>query len=281
MEFMGLPGIRQVLLLVVLGLMLIAIMVLTDKTSWKYGMALATVLLLARPWLVGVSLQFAPMFVIALAGIIAVCLLDGRKNNERILPFVFMTIGACTAFFDLLTVPLMGLGLPLAVVMLLDARKAKKQWFRRMVQLGVFWAVSYSMIYILKWTLASLVLGRNEFGVAMSQLLVRVGAGSEISGVGALLRNCTAYFRWPFWAVIIYTVTWTVLAVKDGLFRRGKWAEWRKTWPFLVLALMPLVWYLVMANHSYIHYWMTNRLLAVSLFSYLFGTILMIDRDRR
>ena len=36
---------------------------------------------------------------------------------------------------------------------------------------------------------------------------------------------------------------------------------------------MPLVWYAVLNNHSSVHFWFTNRLLAILLF----GLLLMLD----
>ncbi len=47
---------------------------------------------------------------------------------------------------------------------------------------------------------------------------------------------------------------------------------------FVILVFMPIAWYLVMSNHSSIHYWMTNRLFAVSLLGYLFGTLWILEK---
>lgn len=38
---------------------------------------------------------------------------------------------------------------------------------------------------------------------------------------------------------------------------------------FLLIAIIPFVWYMVLANHSYVHYWFTYRELAIFIFAIL------------
>ena len=58
MEFMGLKGIRRLMLAAVIGLIVTVIILFVKRAGWKYGAAFAAAIFLASPWVIGVSLQY-------------------------------------------------------------------------------------------------------------------------------------------------------------------------------------------------------------------------------
>ena len=54
-----------------------------------------------------------------------------------------------------------------------------------------------------------------------------------------------------------------VLIVIDVV--RHKRLNCKKALAYLLVGVMPLVWYLLLSNHSYIHWWFTYRLLAITI----------------
>lgn len=45
---------------------------------------------------------------------------------------------------------------------------------------------------------------------------------------------------------------------------------------FLLIALLPYVWYIIVDNHSYVHYWFTFRLQIVAVMGLLFALNSMV-----
>ena len=50
--------------------------------------------------------------------------------------------------------------------------------------------------------------------------------------------------------------------------------------PILVISIYPILWYIVLANHSYMHFWFTYRSLGVTVFAVLSFMMYSIDIDK-
>ena len=75
-----------------------------------------------------------------------------------------MFIGGLTAFFDLLTAPLVTYGIPMIVLILLRSKMNKytlKQDIFQYIKLSIMWIASYSLTYLAKWVIASIILNEN------------------------------------------------------------------------------------------------------------------------
>jgi len=46
--------------------------------------------------------------------------------------------------------------------------------------------------------------------------------------------------------------------------------NWKKAILFLLVGLAPYLWYLVLSNHSYVHWWFTYRLQAITVMCLFF-----------
>ena len=57
----------------------------------------------------------------------------------------------------------------------------------------------------------------------------------------------------------------TVLGFVACVFRRFRLPDWKQAGLYLLVAFAPYIWYLVLSNHSYVHFWFTYRLQAVSI----------------
>ena len=70
---------------------------------------------------------------------------------------------------------------------------------------------------------------------------------------------------------LVWVVAGVVLlyAVIQSIRKPGVAKVWLKRPLFLLIVLMPYVWYLLLANHSYLHWWFTYRLQAVAILGLL------------
>ena len=119
------------------------------------------------------------------------------------------------------------------------------------------------------------VLGVRYFWRTMSVVQYRLQGSEEepLDRIGTLRRNLKAWMNVQDGGVISWSkVVLLILAVFLLL------ALWKKLkdqkeilayLPILFVASYPYIWYLVMSNHSQIHYWYTYRAQLVTLFGIL------------
>ena len=245
---------------------------------------------------VPISIQFSGVFNIMLLGVIAVSLRvtrDGRLARDL---ETFFILGAVTSFVDLLTAPLLTLGMPLTVLLISRMRsdsesRITRQWACA-AKMAVSWAVGYAGIWASKWVLSSLMLGGGVFGeVAENIAYVLDGgeAGVTLSRIDTVIHNVTMLipaFGWNtsspmLWDVVLGTLLMPALAIAVALvvLARHRRSDGRagRVLGLLPAMLLPFAWYMVVNNHSAQHYWMAYRSLATMLFAVIFSVLYLFD----
>ena len=180
--FLSYQSIRYLNMLLIFTLLFFAVYLIAKKINIKYALAYFISMLLCQIFIIPMSLQFTPVFLITLISSIVILLLYKKKYFNKLLPYMFLLIGGLTAFFDLLTVPLLTFGFPMILVMLLRNKYEKctfKENLLLLIKLGAIWCVSYGMTYLAKWIIASIILGQNEIANAWEQFLFRTNADNE------------------------------------------------------------------------------------------------------
>jgi hypothetical protein len=260
----------------------------------KASGALALALLLGGFYLVPFCMQFSTMTYLMLASCLAVLAL-GRSGRLAGLDIeLFFSIGALAAFFDLLSTPLMTLGLPLALVLAAGTHPKAAPGFGRGVlfalKVGSAWVVGYVASWIAKWVLGTLVTQTNVFQMAFSQILFRTGLERGPQRVGeALLKNVTNLLPTLRTSDLAGGVAAGAvvlgLAGLLGVATLG-WAMWRhgtgragiaRAAAVLIVVPLPYVWMVAANNHSAIHNWFTYRMQVFSVFAVVYFVASCID----
>lgn len=258
----------------------------------KAATALALALLLCGFYIVPFSLQFSNMTYLMFAACLVVLALVERKRFEGVDLELFFLIGALAAFFDLLTTPLMTLGLPLALVLVSQAH----DWTRRgagwsaayVARSTAVWAGGYVAAWAAKWALGSLVLGSNVFQSAYSQVLFRTGVTDGPTPEVALAKNITNLV--PLVPAVTSGATPGQLAglLAVGLFIAAAvgWAMTRRSAgdavikraaPALLVVPLPYLWMIAANNHSMHHSWFTYRMQVFAVFAVVYFVATAID----
>ena len=285
MTFFSYSDIRIVLMYVVVGLSLAAAYLIVKKLGVKYMIAFVISLLMMRIWVVPMSLQYSPAIIISLIAVILVLKFSEKKNYKQLLPYIFIGGGILTAFHDLLTVPLLTLGYPLAIYILIEnvkisGKQKRNEVIKSIIIYSVIWAVSYAGMYIFKWALTSIVMNENTFKIAIKQLLFRADPHSHFSRIDTLDRNFSAFYGTI--GKIILAIYLAFFAFKVFINRKQyKKKDYLQLVPIAVLFIMPYVWYLGLSNHSFIHVSFTYRAQAFSLFMLLSGTIWFLEKPQK
>lgn len=214
------------------------------------------------------SMSFFPVLAISL---IASTLVVRHESDLPYLSVLFLVIACLTCYFDLLTIPLLTFGWPLVVwVSLQDsATLRERNHLLHMVGWGLLWVTGYALTFFTKWVLGSAFLEMNVLKDAFNQVSYRIGA-DEFSRWDAVVQNIKMV---PWLFVCLVFVTLMVLSVLQF---RAK--GWFKAVLLLILGIMPYMWYVAHSNHSFIHFWFTYRLQAITLAA-LFLSVLSLHRS--
>lgn len=227
------------------------------------------------------SLQFTSVFAVSMVAIIAMGYFkDYFKNFHLFYGYYFLIIGSLINFFDLLTAPLIALGLPLIYAYLMENNEESKPSFKEnitfIIKNSVFWGIGYGATWFMKWAIASIVLKQNVINDAFNQILFRTNGGEEppIVRLDVLKINFNLMFPPVFIKLfILFLIVWALLFV----FNHKSIKEVFSLSPLLVVALFPYIWYFILSNHSRIHAWFTYRNQSITIFAILTYLLLCLD----
>ena len=223
--------------------------------------------------IVPLSIQFSNMFYVMFIAMIAVLLLYEKIDKNKWSTYLFFIIGSVASFLDLLTVPLITLGIPLATYILLIS-KSKNNKFKsglsnllEIIKSSIIWALGYGITWASKWVIASLVLNKNVIRDAMNQILVRTsstGSKEVLTTFDVIKFNSELIINdFTVKILIVVLIAWIIVM----MFSRKNISEIIKVLPIVLIGFIPLIWYAVLKNHSQLHCWFTYRSLAVTIFS--------------
>ncbi len=217
------------------------------------------------------SLQYFSVFTILFFEIIFIC--RSAKREMGIDPGIPLFIaGMAVNFFDLLTAPLITLGIPLILILSRKAADKDSYHFGEMIKdmtlLSVSWGAGYALCWAAKWAAGSLILGSNIFSDALNTAKFRIG-GNEVYPVDRMMMlklNANTYYfakgHKPF-ALIAFSI-FILLA---DLFRSHKKIRTGISAATLLIGMLPYFWYLIFSNHSQLHYFYTYRIQSITLFA--------------
>lgn len=265
-SYQGVRILNAALQLLLLGVLLV---LMYRKGLRDFILPYLAALLMIMPAAQALSLQFSSCYYMMTLG--SICLLLLKDQLDQWEAFIFLYIGIATAFFDFLTYPIATLGIPALFYCLIRGKMNISQALQRGIKVCFSWGFGYGVMWAGKWAVGSLITGVNIFESALSKVAERssMNAGPEYGIYDSLYSNLLAFLRTPV-AILAFALAFALLV--RFLFQlrhsRPKLSEMAAmTFPFLILAFLPIIWYVVTANHSTIHYWFTHKALVVSAFA--------------
>jgi hypothetical protein len=256
MDFLTL---RHILFIVSSILIVLLLCAYYPRAGLMKTIALALGFLLTYGFVMQFSMQFFPVLALTVIG----SLLVVKHKESANFGLLFFVIGSLTCYFDLLTTPLLTLGITLAVMLSLK-REDEFSFKDNLIEISkliLLWGLGFALTFGTKWALASLILGQNIFSDAYEVSLYRMEA-EEFTRWEALTKN---FGMLNLWMISIAAVVLLLLSIINQLK-----ISYKKVILFLIIGLMPYVWYLLLANHSYLHWWFTYRLQAITVVCLLF-----------
>lgn len=239
-------------------LALIALMLLYKRIKFKYCFVIILALLCSEYFIMGFTLQGLMTFVISMISTIIICI---RFDKIKNIGLYFFSIGMVTCYFDLLTHPLITLGIPMIIYLLIKQEKGKislKEAIKIIVKNTLLWGMGWIITNLTKWIIVDILYNRNLIYKSIMQFIFRsLGTSEEnLAWYMGLSNNWNWAFRHTlmFFSTLIFYVIYTLIRNYKNITINVKQAI-----PYLIISFMPIAWFMVMVNHTWFHFWFTWR----------------------
>lgn len=213
------------------------------------------------------SLQYSWVFYIGVSGsLIIVRFRDQLAHKQRIY-FLFLIIGMITSYMDLLTYPLFTWGIPMIWwIVTGNDNETDKRTFAMVILCGIAWICGYGGLWVGKWLIGSAILHRPIWTQAWSEVQYRAGVvphtdGYETSHWKVILDNLSVFQSVQGVLLLGGWIIWWIW----GLIKKPQIRSTAKVPALLLIALSPVVWYVILHNHTYVHSHFTYRIWVVGL----------------
>lgn len=288
--FMNIEGIRVAVAVSGILLNMALIAVLIKKRQYALSIFYAVAFILVNGVFALNCLEYA--FIFLLMPAVALFLLT---NKNMIIPqkvqLTFMVTGMLTAFFDFLTAETLTFTVPFAVYYIAvwrpqsgakEKNTQKRADWLLFIKCGVCWIAGYLGMFLTKWILAAGVLGKDVFMQSFDMAKERIGGdvsltlnmageeanlGQRLQGIFQRNAGCLYWGTGEMTMGTVVLITMIAVAVL-GIFwymARKERYVYDKAAVLIVTALVPIIRFLVVSNHAYIHYFFTYRALLITV----------------
>lgn len=216
------------------------------------------------------SMQFTSVFIIGLITSIYIIL---KYSKNKTFFSLFFIVGGLTSFFDLMSAPIVTLGIPLIVVFIL-----RKEKLIEIFKDCFYWSSGYLLLWFSKWILVQSFFAPGAINSSFNQILNRTinQANTKLIQLEAIKLNffqLIGYDRSNKFFALFFLIIYSFFILKYLDF---KIIKFKKSIGWIIIGLIPYFWYVVVANQSYLHVWFTYRDQLLSIVSFFMVTFKFI-----
>lgn len=222
------------------------------------------------------SINECLIFLVAFVSSIILLL---RYKKIKHIGIFFFIVGSVSSFIDLLTAPIVTLGIVSIVYFLLlqqEENNSIKEYIKKLFVIGISWCLGYGTTWAAKWLIVELLFENRPM---ISQVITQIGFRSKIP-----MRNGIAIIN--RWSVISRNLKFLSKSVIRGviliaiisifglmIIRRKQKIDFKENLkncvPYIIIFCFPIVWMTIITQHSYIHAFFVYRTLIISIISLL------------
>lgn len=254
---------------IIMAMLTIALLVILFKKKQKLLAFLFIIaFIMTGSIFVPFCLEYTWVYMIMLLTSIIAVLIEKKKNGNKNLKVMFFITGMLTCFFDFLSAELITILVPLTLILSIRYKEKRlgnlKENLKFLISSIILGAIGYFGMWIAKWILASIVLNINALDFVVDKALVRVNGAYEFENISEIYREAipkNIFSLFPFNLIKdkLLLVYFFVIAVIAFLILKKNKKELKNIVPFLIILILPYIRYIVLANHSYRHYFFTFR----------------------
>ena len=237
-------------------LLSITLLLLYKRLNIIFALTFAATLVLSNIMIVPLAIQFSTCFYIAFIGRILI-LYRKKTIDSKQSAILFFSIGAFTSYMDFLTTPILTLGFPLVVLIAIDKEKER---LKTLFTQSFIWLLGYASIWSSKWLIGWILTGENIIDTALACAQQRVGNTIVFGGVEMYMNQFFDIILTKI-SNMIYPICIAIgimIALLIFYFYKNRDKVKNFNW-LVIISLMPIVWFIVMKNHSLQHIFFTWR----------------------
>lgn len=250
-------------ILIIILLTMLTILIYKNCNIW-YALSLIFSVLITDFLISSICINTSICFLISLiASIYIICKKDKIKN----IYLIFFFIGILTNLFDLLTNPILTLCFPMITYFMVNKKKDNE--LMQLILIAANWGIGYLGIWVTKWIITDMLFNRNVIKNAILQVLYRT-SGESIGFTILIQRLITFSGTHTFLLIFLLICFYLVLILIN---RKNE--ENKTNIIYILISLIPLIWFIVLKNHSAVHAFFAYRNFSVVIYSLLVGILMM------
>lgn len=237
-------------------------------------------IIFVRPHVVAASLQFSCCFFIAF-----LAMLLAPKISRKWESVFFLVLGIATQYFDFYTSPIITFGLP-AIYLYLLQRETQAPGLKQIGINAAAWSAGYGLMWLAKLTLTSLLTSANGIGQGFSAFAGRMGIektpGLEeyYDPVMAIRTVFVSLYSDQEGKLVLFAAVAVTAAVLAYRFLKDRHSirEVAGHWQLILIAALPVVWFVAAAQPTANHHWFQYRGVAVSFWAAMLWLQLLLQK---
>ena len=247
-------------------LMIVAILLFYQKLGILYAGAFTFNLMALNPISLAMTFQYSIIFYIMILSVIIILWKNQFLLENNLYSYFFLCIGIATAFFDFLTYPIVGIGIPLLTYFILNKNNTPPlSPVKILIYYVLCWLIGYAGMWFGKWIIAWGLTGYNVLGDALTEAQLRISStmgdsGEVVNPLWAISLNFMFFSKDISGYIAVIILTYGLLKNKKSIFKM-------KNLPFIIVAILPLIWYIILCNHSIASLPIAYRSLVVTEFA--------------
>lgn len=266
--------IKWIIYIVTSFLLIILAIQLSRKAGTINTISIFAGLFFVNVYIMQFSMQLSPILMITT--ISSIVLLKKSNGSTNYFYTFFFVVGGVTCYLDLLTTPLLTLGIPVLIWYSIrpKSENLKNEVFYALKQIlffGIFWLTGYTLIWVSKIIISIPFVEFNLVQDFIGKLSERSGA-ENFSRYKAIEKNINR-LQLTF-LNILFAIPLILSIISFNRRGIGRAAV------YLAIATTPYIWYFFTANHVYIHHWFTFRAQAISIGGILLALVSLVDWER-
>ena len=271
--FFNIKEIRKILLCIFIVLFIYLIKLIKEKIGIVEALIFAISLILEGYFYVSYSLESAPIFILMMTS--SIILLRRIEKIKNLYLYIF-AISCITNFIDYLTVPLITLAIPLLLYILYKQKTNKeikwKDYLKLIIKNSVIWILGYGTTWLSKWIIYDILYNEGVLKAAIKQVIYRAESYNRYKTTTIQEMMMQLIFNSITYIIMIFNIYifWCLINRNTYKLNINKISDYlEKDTPIFIIALMPLVWYRVLANHTIMHYRFVYRHMLIFLIGML------------
>ena len=272
--FFNISQIRKILLIIFVIIFTYLMYLLRKKLGIKIMLIYGFSLIAQGYFYVSYSLESAPVFITMMIACIILLKKIDKISKEKLYLYIFI-ISSITSFIDYLTVPLITLVMPLYIYIIYNKELKVKENIKLIIKTSIIWLIGYAITWISKWVIYDIMYNEELIKTAINQVIYRtvktnICTSTTIQEVILMLIIKNAIYIITY--ILLEMLVISINIDKIKIEKKDKKEYIKQNAPILILTFMPIIWYIVLSNHTVLHYKFTYRHMLI----YLTGTLILI-----